>query len=286
MKNLLIVIAYICIASLVGCAQNDSYEQQLKRILAAAPSEATNFREEWILKSGDYTGDGQDDLIAFICTHSPFEEGDAYQYMLYYCSKGKTILCDSICGFFYQIPEIMDIGNTSLLSYTIGYGGPTGESFCWKCTEDSLAPVKPVGELQQIGENYFSSTVSDCDAFLEDGSEYKAGRCWYTYYYYFDGNEFKEFERNEISEKEFVSKTGYNGLISRIKSDGMTVRNIVYRSNGIIDINCSVRVKGQNNGWMSTHDGTQFYYLTLRYKDGHWEIDKEWQEGNIKLSNN
>lgn len=270
----------------VGYAQRDSYEEQIQRVLATAPMKARDFQEHWILKSEDYTGDGQKELIAFICTDAFSEEGYSSEtYELYYCSNGKISICDTLCGTFYQLPEIIKINNVSLLTYTIGHGGPDGETFCWKSTKDKLVPVIMPGELKIIGDNYFSCSVSDFGGMQADGENNTIGRCWYTYYYYFDGNEFKEYKGKRISENEFASIIGSADLISEIKSNGITVRNIIYRSNGIIDINCSIRREKEDLGWMSRPGGTAFLYLELVYQNGGWQINGDWNDGNIKPSN-
>lgn len=148
-----VIIAIALISMTIACASGNSHEKKTTRLMANIPTQSLNFQDKWIIKSGNYTADGQEKLIAFICTDSPSEEGATETYYLYYCDDEKISVCDTICGWFYQTPEVHNVNNVYLLTYTIGFGGPSGESFCWKCTNSQLIPIRIPGELTIIGDN-------------------------------------------------------------------------------------------------------------------------------------
>ena len=138
---------------------------------------------------------------------------------------------------------------------TIGYGGPSGESFCWKFEDDGLVPVSMPGEMNLIGDNCFKCSKSGFDSFQADGESdtYSSGRCFYNYYYFFE----------------------YNGL---------AVDNIYYRSNGIININCSYRTEKTLWPDEPPKSGTGFMYIELKLTDNGFETEKGLTPGRIKAS--
>ena len=178
----------------------------------------------------------------------------------------------------------MDAGGSTILFYTIGYGGPTGESFCWKCDEDGLVPVPMPGELSLIGDNYFLCSSSGFDSFLADGEEkaFSPGRCFYNYYYFFDGKQFREYGGKELTEAQFSDIPDGAALLNGLKAEGLEIENIYYRTNGVIDINCSYRsYRNSSSGRPET--GTSFLYMELKPTDSGFETDGL-QPGRIKAA--
>ena len=272
----------MCIFGL-SYAGSKSHIEYMELLKTTVPQAALNFQNEWMVKVGDYTGDGEDDMIAFVCIdyYSETEGGSEGTYYLYYCSNNRISVYDTIRGGFYNLPKILKVSNISLLYYTLGYGGPTGDSFCWKCSEEKLIPIVTPGELTLIGDNQFSCISSDFGSVLPDGDKYTIGRCWYTYYYFFNGSEFKEYAGKKITADEFSAIPGGKDILSTIQQNGMTIRSIFYRANGIININCSIRQEAQNQGESGR---TAFYYLELVYRGGSLYVNGEWKEGNIQAS--
>lgn len=65
-----------------------TYEEHLERLRASVPSEALRFEGEWIVDYDDYTGDGTNEMVAFVCEDYVSEEGySGGTYYLYYSSQ-------------------------------------------------------------------------------------------------------------------------------------------------------------------------------------------------------
>lgn len=290
MKHLLINILFAGISCMVfSChAAPRTYEEHLERLRASVPSEALRFEGEWIVDYDDYTGDGINEMVAFVCEDYVSEEGySGGTYCLYYSSQAGLSVCDTLSGSFYKGPEIMNIGDKSLLVYTVGYGGPSGEPNCWMCTYERLLPVAVPGEMIRIGENCFRCNVSDLGAMKPDGEDFTIGRCFYPYYYFFEDGMFKEFGGREISERQFSDMTGTGEFLRQIRQSGMDVESIIYRKCGetsLVYVNCSYRKEAENHGWMSIPGGTSFVYLEVVWTDDGWVPNGGWQDGNIKLA--
>ena len=290
MKHLLINILLAGISCMVfSChAAPRTYEEHLERLRASVPSEALGFEGEWIVDYDDYTGDGTNEMVAFVCEDYVSEEGySGGTYCLYYSSQAGLSVCDTLSGSFYKGPEIMKIGDVSLLTYAVGYGGPSGESNCWMCTDERLLPVAVPGEMIRIGENCFRCNVSDLGAMKPDGEDFTIGRCFYSYYYFFENGMFKEFGGREISERQFSDMTGTGEFLRQIRQSGMDVESIIYRKCGetsLVYVNCSYRKEAENHGWMSIPGGTSFVYLEVVRTDDGWGPNGGWQDGNIKLA--
>lgn len=291
MKHLLINILLAGISCMVfSChAAPRTYEEHLERLLASVPSDALRFEHEWIVDYDDYTGDGTCEMLAFVCEDYVSEEGYAGgTYYLYYSSQAGLSVCDTLSGSFYKGPEIMKIGDVSLLVYTVGYGGPSGESSGWMCTDERLLPVDIPGEITRVGENCFRCNVSSIDAMKPDGEGFAIGRCFYSYYYFFEDGMFKEYGGRKISETQFSNMTGAGEFLQQIRQSGMNVESIIYRECGgtpLVYVNCSYRKEAEDHGWMSTPGGTSFVYLEVVWTDAGWAPNGGWQDGNIKLAN-
>ena len=94
---------------------------------------------------------------------------------------------------------------------------------------------------------------------------------WHTYkkyYFYWDGDDFKEYGGIHITEEQLSSVEGGKQAIQKITNGGFSVSEIFYRSNGIININYI--------------NGDMYDNMTLIYKNGIMTIDESddgWYNG-------
>ncbi len=276
-------------AIVTACACNSGpkdYDGHLERLISAVPAQSLEYKDQWLLEYGDFTGDGEDEMLAFVYEETGrYEEMVDGQYYLYYSTRNALTVCDTLYANFYKPPVMMDAGGSTILFYTIGYGGPTGESFCWKCDEDGLVPVPMPGELSLIGDNYFLCSSSGFDSFLADGEEkaFSPGRCFYNYYYFFDGEQFREYGGKELTEDQFSDIPGGAALLNELKAEGFEIEDIYYRANGVIDINCSYRSYRNSSSSGRPETVTSFHYMELKPTDSGFESDGL-QPGRIKAA--
>lgn len=280
---MLSVIILIC-----SChAGPETYDEHLARLRDNVSPKALESEDEWVLKYGDFTGDRKDEMVAFVYEVTARDKEIEWgNYCLYYSTQDELTLCDTLGGVFYKAPEMLKIENSSIIFYTIGYGGPTGESFCWKCSADKLVPISMPGELKLIGNNHFRCSKSGFDSFRADGEDetFSSGRCFYNYYYFFDGERFIEYGGTKISEPVFCGIPGATELLQGIRSAGYTVDEIYYRSNGIVNINCSYRTSEQLMYDEPPKSGTGYCYIELKLTNSGFETEEGLQPGRIKMS--
>lgn len=282
MLLLMALFAYSCHAG------PKTYDEHLARLKQTVPQKALESEDEWLVKYGDFSGDGKEEMLAFVYeVTGRDEEMEWGQYYLCYSTQNDIAICDTLAGSFYKSPEMLQIGGfPAIIFYTVGYGGPTGESFCWKCTDNGLEPLSMPGELQRIDENYFKCSKSGFDSFQADGETetFSPGRCFYNYYYFFDGDQFREYGGKTISEQQFSDTFGGADILRQLKYEGLTIENIYHRANGVININCSYRT--EKTLWPDDppKSGTGFMYIELKLTNGGLKTDEGLQPGRIKAS--
>ena len=279
------------LTTLILCSCNvgpKTYDVHLARLKQTEPQKALESECEWLVMYAEFSGNGQEEMMAFVYEVTGRDEEIEWgQYYLCYSTQDGIAICDTLAGGFYKSPEMLQIESfPTIIFYTIGYGGPTGESFCWKCTDKGLEPLSMPGELQRIDENYFKCSKSGFDSFQADGETetYSSGRCFYNYYYFFDGNKFREYGGKTISEQQFSDIFGGAAILRRLKYEGLTIENIYHRANDIININCSYRT--EKTLWPDDppKSGTGFMYIELKLTDNGFESKEGLQPGRIKAS--
>lgn len=278
-------IALLC----VSCTKPMTYDEHLARVRAKAPQKALESEDRWVLKYGDFTGDGNSEMVAFVYEVTDRDEEMEWgRYYLCYSTQNALTVCDTLYGSFYTVPEMIETKNGTLLFYTIGAEGPTGESFGWRCTEKGLSPVAIPGELHRIDENCFVRSASGFNSFVADGEdEYEAfspGRCFYAYYYFFDGERFREYGGKSLTEQQFRDTYGGADILRQIRNKGLTIDDIYYRANGIININCSWRTMSESWSDEAPKPGKGLMYMEMKVTGRGLETEEGLQPGKIKAS--
>lgn len=113
----------------------------------------------------------------------------------------------------------------------------------------------------------FKAVVSAFDI-CDDGT----GHSYKTYYYHYDGTEFREYGGIEITREQLETLEGAQDILTQLETKDASISNILYRANGIININ----YKGSG----SNHN------LTLRVKDNTVTIETfvDWGADDIENS--
>lgn len=98
-------------------------------------------------------------------------------------------------------------------------------------------------DLTSMGGDDFFTNVSAVDRKLSDGT--LNGESKKKYYLYFDGTALKEYGGIKITKTEFLQLNKSDAILSGIEECGYTVTDIIYRANGLININCEKTVSGE-----------------------------------------
>lgn len=131
------------------------------------------------------------------------------------------------------------------------------------------------GYLKQ-SDNGFVLTHSTYDCTIEKdkfnaGEYYGMARSWKDYWYYFDetSNEFKEYGGTEITQEQFLQFNGAQDILNLI-TEGQ-IYNILYRDNGIININII-----KESGLYYNNDAYTCSNILIGYDDNSvWTIDNQ-----------
>lgn len=137
-------------------------------------------------------------------------------------------------------PTTVEYDNGSLFMFKSIWGnGEITTSVCTAQTDDISVTTIP-GSLTK-GENGWKTTTSTYDCIIEndkfDKEEYYgSGRSWKNYWYHLNeqSGEFKEYAAKEITIDQFANFNGSYDILSDIDDE---IHNILYRENGIININ-------------------------------------------------
>lgn len=94
-----------------------------------------------------------------------------------------------------------------------------------------------------------------------------------------------EYGGAEISGQVFSGISGGAEILQEIRSSGYTIDEIYYRSNGIININCSYRTSKEVTYNEPPKPGTGLCYIELMLTDSGLESHDGLQPGRIKAAN-
>lgn len=182
--------------------------------------------------------DNDSTIEAFAIVGEVSEWGDCFG-SLYYVKNNTLQLVLEDEGFWVYTEEenILDFGNEKFYItgkyYTTGdstyiFGVSNGTWYEHDFSEYGMA-------LTQIGDSMDLSVTHSTYDYLSDGT----GHTWKEYYLYWDDG-FKEYGAIYISEDDLIKCDGAKDILNQISSKGGMVTEIMYRGNGIININYEI----------------------------------------------
>lgn len=107
-------------------------------------------------------------------------------------------------------------------------------------------------DLTHMGGDEFCTIVTETDRKMSEGQI--IGESQKKYYLYFDGTVLREYGGIQISEAEFLQLNKSEAILNGIKECGYAITELIYRANGIININCK----------KMTADGIAYENLTVK----------------------
>lgn len=288
MKQVLInVLSALVLLGTISCQSSPkTYEEHMERLRKTVPTSALNYESVWKTYYGDYTGDGKDELIAFVCEHYGQSEGI---YHLYYSTSKKVFVYDTLTLDKSFEAQIIEDGSGSLLYFyylsdkpsTFDYDDNADLKIClYKCTKKGLSKINPpVEEALLVYDN-------TCNLFFSYSSPMETSL---PYFYYVEDGEFREYGGLEVTEDNFkkimylVFKVSLNDDVGTLNEwieryrDDWKVTNIIYRDLG--------RVKFLETNFDATSTGEGFKCFRSYYDNSGKFIDEGVYYGNAKLAN-
>ena len=202
MKQVLInVLSALVLLGAISCQSSPkTYEEHMERLRKTVPTNALNYESVWKTYYGDYTGDGKDELIAFVCEHYGQSEGI---YHLYYSTQKKVYVYDTLTLDKSFEAQIIEDGSGSLLYFyylsdkpsAFEYDDNADLKIClYKCTNKGLSKINPPDEEAL----FVYDSKYNCFFFYSLPMETSL-----PYLYYVEDGEFREFGGLEVTEDNF-----------------------------------------------------------------------------------
>lgn len=288
MKQVLInVLSALVLLGTISCQSSPkTYEEHMERLRKTVPTNALNYESVWKTYYGDYTGDGKDELIAFVCEHYGQSEGI---YHLYYSTSKKVFVYDTLTLDKSFEAQIIEDGSGSLLYFyylsdkpsTFDYDDNADLKIClYKCTKKGLSKINPPDEDALFGYDREYNCFFSYSLPIETSI---------PYFYYVEDGEFREFGGLEVTEDNFkkimylVFKVSLNDDVGTLNEwieryrDDWKVTNIIYRDLG--------RVKLLETNFDATSTGEGFKCFRSFYDNSGEFMFEGVYYGNAKLAN-
>ena len=130
-------------------------------------------------------------------------------------------------------------------------------------------------DLERMGrsDNFTIVNGGDYDSGYFAADNATSGRTWKTYYLYWNGEEFREYGGIEISKEQFLKCEGAQHILDLAEENDCFVSNILYRGNGLINVNLTDR---------DFYGNEDYYYFSLILEDGKLEYFRTLQNSYLR----
>lgn len=223
---------------------------------------------------GDLDGDGKNELIAVYGERVETEmvSGGA-EGELWFASGNIAYKLGNSLQWLKPV-KIVSAGQTIVKverAYTAAIGGINSAADCFLIKNSSATEIespRPSALTPDGKHGDFISSEMAMDCGYEDSSNYSdifwSGRTWKTYWFYFLNNKISEYYGEEITAEDFLKYEGAEDVLKKVADEGMEVRSILKRGNGIININFGKRNELDHGiGFTEIFDN-----ITVKYRNG------------------
>lgn len=200
---------------------------------------------------------------------------------------GKEMDDDTLCGeiwfanqkgackleesrYYWKYPFVYLFGDDIFIAfdeyYTTGtitylWGVQNGNPFQPSLTEKANGfTINNYNEVVITHSAYDAAKIIDDDWKVLPDDEQWVGHTWNQYYYYWNGNSFREYGAIEITVDELLQIDGTNELVDYINDSGAVINEIFYRDNNVIQINYQKEERESNTKI------TYYKNIMFRYK--------------------
>lgn len=202
---------------------------------------------------GDFDGDGVNELIAIYGNKDYAVSEEFFSGGIWFASNNKAKkIFDSDCDWL--APQIVkSCGDTFIKLEKHYVTGLVSEYLLIKNSTAKIMTVPPFAmDLRPDGEYGDFSASYNADAeYTHSETEVRFEPYWF---YYLNGS-FGEYAGREITEKEFLEYDGAQSVIDEMSQKEFKLKNILKRSNGIINVN-------------GVTEDNWYCYRTLKYRGG------------------
>lgn len=214
----------------------------------------------------DYDGDGDCEMFALVgeyVDNGGFYEKENICGKIWFVDQDGIIEVESEEIEYWSTPRVFAVDKKSFIAFEKYYA--TGSlTYLWGVKNEKPYQPNISGKGNGLYINEFNEieiTDSEYDFIFDKGSNFSLGHTWKRYYFYFDGNSFREYGGISIKVEDLLRISGVDKIINEIYNNLYTIESIYYRDNGMININ------------ISKEDDYEiiYYNITLRCNDDSWE---------------
>ena len=154
------------------------------------------------------------------------------------------------------------IDDTNFFRYDIMYATEQMTHLYTTDKEDNFREIIFPGYLKEVNDLDLAVVVSAYDMSYSKEDDAYYGHTWKTYYFHYEDYDIVEYERQDITQEEFLQYEGAQVRIDEIsaqyeKEEGVMTLEFKKNENGMLHIN----IKIESDNWIS------YYYETLKVEE-------------------
>ena len=214
----------------------------------------------------DYDGDGDCEMFALV--GEMVDDGGLYEEenicgKIWFVDQNGIMEIESEEIEYWSSPCAFSVDNKSFIVFEKYYA--TGSlTYLWGVINEKPYQPNISGKGNRLRINEFNEieiTDSEYDFAFDKSLDFPVGHTWKRYYFYFDGNSFREYGGISIKVEDLLRVSGTDLIVNEIYNNSYVIDSVYYRNNGIININIS---KEDDNEIV-------YYNITLRCNGDRWE---------------
>lgn len=215
----------------------------------------------------DYDGDGDCEMFALVgelVDDGGFYEEDNIYGKIWFIDQNGIMEIESEELIYWTSPRAFSVDNRTFVVFEEFY--TTGSlTYLWGVLNEKPYQPNISGKgnglyINEFNEIEITDSVYDCA--FDKNLGFSIGHTWKKYYFYFDGNSFREYGGIIINVDDLLRIPGVDLIVDEIYNNLCIIDSIYYRNNGIININISKEDDSSIN----------YYNITLRYNGEKWKF--------------
>ena len=237
----------------------------------------------------DYDGDGLCEMFALVGSKGDSEstepssdedEDDMMKFQadnlygkIWFVSKDGAMEIESDEIEYWSSPKSFLIGGHSFIAFE-EYATTGSRTFIWGVQDGRPYQPNISGKVYGMNVNEYDELEgisSTYDASILKTDTFMCGHTWKKYYFYFDGNNFREYGGITINVDDLLRIPDTKKIVDELDSNLYKIDSIYYRDNGIININISKENENTIDYANITlrYDGNTFDIIPSNYGDYH-----------------
>lgn len=215
----------------------------------------------------DYDGDGACEMFALVgdeITSTLVGEGENLYGKIWFVNEDGIMEVESNKIEYWTSPYKFSVKNNIFIAFEKAYA--TGsQTFIWGVRDGKPFQPNISGKIHGLSENEYDEIEvihSTYDLVYDKKLDITMGHTWKKYFFYFDGNTFREYGGINIEIEDVMNIPEVKEIVKEIYANSYVIDSIYYRNNNVININIS----------HENDDTIRYYNISLRYYNDMWKV--------------